>query len=134
MLKGFKQFIMRGNLVELAVAFIMGTAFTAVVTATVKLIMSLIAKVSGGKQPNFDKYQPGDLPVGAWVTAMVSFLILATVVYFFVVVPYNRLQRLWVQGKEDTAAPSKEVSLLTEIRDLLEKQSARPARPEPPQP
>ncbi|GAB2761262.1 large conductance mechanosensitive channel protein MscL [Nocardioides pakistanensis] len=122
MLKGFKEFIMRGNLVELAVAFIMATAFAAVVTETVNLLMSLIAKVTGGKQPDFSEWKPAGLPVGTWVTAVISFLILAAVVYFFIVTPYNKLQARRARGEEPTP-PSEEVTLLTEIRDLLRNQS-----------
>ena len=58
-MKGFKDFVMRGNLVELAVAFIIGAAFAAVVTAFTKVIIELLAKAGGA--PNFDKWQPGNL-------------------------------------------------------------------------
>ena len=85
---GFKNFILRGNLVELAVAFIMAAAFAAVITATVTLIMDLIGKVGG--TPNFSSYAPGGVSVGAWLTALVSFLIMAAVVYFFIVMPYTK--------------------------------------------
>ena len=68
---GFKNFILRGNLVELAVAFIMGAAFATVVTATVRVIMDLIGKV--GHQDKFSNYQPGGVHVGAWLTAVISF-------------------------------------------------------------
>lgn len=124
MLKGFKEFVLRGNLVELAVAFIMATAFAAVVTETVNLLMSMVAKLSGGRQVDFGAFKPGGLPVGTWVTAVISFLILAAVVYFAIVVPYNRLQARRARGDEPTP-PSEEVTLLTEIRDLL----ARDSRP-----
>ena len=109
---------MRGNLVELAVAFVMGTAFASVVTATVTLVMSVIAKVSGGSQPDFSEFTPGGLPVGAFLTAVTSFLVLAAVVYLFVVTPYNKVQRRRAAGDEPTP-PSDEVTLLTEIRDAL---------------
>ena len=84
---GFKNFILRGNLVELAVAFIMAAAFATVVTATVDLIMGLIGKIGG--QPDFNAWKPGGLPFGAWVTAVISFLIIAAVVYFLIVKPYT---------------------------------------------
>jgi large conductance mechanosensitive channel len=117
MLKGFKDFIMRGNLVELAVAFIIGTAFAAVVTTFTAVIMSLISKLTGSGV-NFTDWQPGKVPVGAFVTAAIAFLILAAVVYFFVVTPYNALQARMSRG-EEAAPPSPDVALLTEIRDLL---------------
>ena len=118
MLRGFKEFIMRGNLVELAVAFIMATAFAAVVTATVNLIMDLIGKVGG--QPDFSNWRPGGVSVGAWITAVIAFLILAAVVYFMIVVPYNKLQERRARGLEpEPQAPAEDVALLQEIRDLL---------------
>jgi large conductance mechanosensitive channel len=122
MLKGFKEFIMRGNLVELAVAFIMATAFAALVTETVNLLMSVIAKATGSKTPDFSSWKPGGIPVGVWINAVISFLILAAVVYFFIVVPYNKLQARRARGEEPTP-PSEEVTLLTEIRDELRSRS-----------
>jgi large conductance mechanosensitive channel len=118
MLKGFKEFIMRGNLVELAVAFIIGGAFATVVTSFTAVILSAIAKVTGGENPNVDEFQPGGIPVGVFLTATISFLILAAVVYFFVVTPYNKLQERMARGDEP-APPAPDIALLTEIRDLL---------------
>jgi large conductance mechanosensitive channel len=122
MLKGFREFIMRGNLVELAVAFIMAGAFGAVVTATVAVVLDVIGKV--GHIPNFSKYTPGGVHIGVWITAVISFLIIAAVVYFFIVTPYNKLQSRMARG-EEPAPPAPDVALLTEIRDLLagERQS-----------
>ncbi len=119
MIKGFKDFVLRGNLVELAVAFIMATAFAAVVTATVTVVMDLLGKVGG--TPNFSAYAPGGVSVGAWLTALVSFLILAAVVYFLIVVPYQTARARMARQEEEPApeAVSEDVALLTEIRDLL---------------
>jgi large conductance mechanosensitive channel len=117
-LRGFKDFIMRGNLVELAVAFIIGGAFATVVTSFTAVILSLIAKVTGGKNPDMTSFKPGDIPVGAFLTAAIAFVILAAVVYFFVVTPYNRLQARMSRG-EEAAPPAPDIALLTEIRDLL---------------
>lgn len=112
---GFKNFILRGNLIELAVALIMALAFTAVVTATVDLIMSLIGKVGG--QPDFSGWRPGDLPVGTWLTALISFLIISAVVYFLIVQPYTAAKdRFFPTVEPGTPA---DVALLQEIRDLL---------------
>ena len=122
MLKGFKEFVMRGNLVELAVAFIIGGAFTTVVTSFTAVILSLVTKITG-RGVNFDRWEPGKVPVGAFLTAAISFLILAFVVYFFVVTPYNKLQQLRARGEAPTP-PAEEVTLLTEIRDLLRDQGA----------
>ena len=89
-MKGFKDFIMRGNLVELAVAFIIGAAFAAVVKAFTDFVLEAIGKISGGTQFKFDDWQPGGwTTVGPFLTALVAFLIMAAVVYFFVVKPYN---------------------------------------------
>jgi large conductance mechanosensitive channel len=118
MLSGFKDFIMRGNLVELAVAFIIGGAFATVVTSFTAVILSLIAKITGGRNPDMTSFKPGDIPVGAFLTALIAFLILAAVVYFFVVTPYNKLQARMAAGEEATP-PSPDIALLTEIRDLL---------------
>lgn len=116
-MSGFKNFILRGNLVELAVAVIIGTSFAAVVTAFTKMLLSAIGKVTGGKQPNFDEFAPGDILVGPFLTALIAFLILAFVVYFFVVVPYTKAQeKYFPKAEEGTPA---DVALLTEIRDLL---------------
>jgi large conductance mechanosensitive channel len=112
---GFKNFILKGNLIELAVAFIMGLAFATVVTATVTLIMDIIGKLGG--QPDFSNYSPGGVSVGAWITAVISFLILATVVYFFIVMPYTKAKERYFPS-EEPGTPA-DVALLTEIRDLL---------------
>ncbi|HYH35185.1 MAG TPA: MscL family protein [Nocardioides sp.] len=124
-MSGFKNFILRGNLVELAVAFIMATAFAAVVTATVGMIMDLVGKIGGS--PNFSDYSPGGISVGAFLTALVSFLILAAVVYFFIVVPYTKAQERFLP-KEAPGTPD-DVALLEEIRDLLAAQAGRPVTP-----
>jgi large conductance mechanosensitive channel len=112
---GFRNFILKGNLVELAVAFIMGLAFAAVVTATVKLIMDIIGKIGG--TPNFSAYKPGGVSVGAWLTALIAFLLLAAVVYFFIVVPYTKAKERFFPADEP-GTPA-DIELLTQIRDLL---------------
>jgi large conductance mechanosensitive channel len=118
---GFKNFILRGNLVELSVAFVMGTAFATVVTATVELIMGLVGKAGG--QPDVSKWKPAGLPVGAWLTAVIGFLILAAVVYFVIVKPYTIAKNRFFPT-EDTGTPA-DIALLEEIRDLL---ASRPDR------
>ncbi len=122
MLQGFKDFLMRGNLVELAVAVILATSFGAVVIAFTNVVLSLAAKLSGGQEPKFDDIEPGGIPVGAFLTALVAFLILAAVVYFFVVTPYNKVQERLARG-EANAPPDAQILLLTEIRDLLQNQT-----------
>ena len=114
---GFRNFILRGNLVELAVAVVIGTAFTAVVTAFTGMLLSFVARITGGREPNFDNFAPWGVEVGPFLTALVAFLILATVVYFFVVQPYTKAQDRFFP-KEETGTPA-DVALLQEIRDLL---------------
>jgi large conductance mechanosensitive channel len=116
---GFKNFILRGNLVELAVAFVMAAAFAAVVTATVGLLMDLIGKAGGS--PDFSNYAPGGVSVGAWITAVISFLILAAVVYFLIVRPYTVAKERYFPSPEP--GTPEDVKLLQEIRDLLAAQS-----------
>lgn len=118
-MKGFKEFIMRGNLIQTAVAFIIGTAFAAVVSTFTNVILSLIALVLGGREPNFDNWAPGGIPVGTFLTAFISFLMVAAVVYFAIVKPMNALEARRKKGQEDEGIPPTEADLLTEIRDLL---------------
>jgi large conductance mechanosensitive channel len=121
--KGFKDFIMRGNLIELAVAFIVGAAFATVVKSFTDVLLSLLGKVGGN--PDFNNIKPGGVPIGAFLTALVAFLIVAAVVYFFVIKPYEAVKARFSKTEAD-AAPDADVVLLTEIRDLL-------ARNAPPQ-
>ena len=121
-MKGFKEFIMRGNLVELAVAFIMATAFAAVVTSFVGVILDVIGKLGG--LPDFSKYAPGGVHLGIFFTALISFLIMAAVVYFFVVTPYMKARERFEPAKA-ASAPTEDITLLTEIRDLLRDRDTR---------
>jgi len=117
-MRGFRDFVLRGNLVELAVAFIMATAFTAVVTATVQMVMDVLGAIAG--VPDFSTYNPGGVSVGAFLTALVSFCVLAAVVYFVIVLPYMKTRELLRLGDPDEpAAVPEDVALLSEIRDLL---------------
>jgi large conductance mechanosensitive channel len=112
---GFKNFLLRGNLIELATALIMALAFTAVVTATVDVIMDLVGKVGG--TPDFSNYAPGGVSIGAWLTALISFVIMSAVVYFLIVMPYTKAQEKYFP-KEEPGEPA-DIALLSEIRDLL---------------
>jgi len=116
-MKGFKDFVMRGNLVELAVAFIIAAAFATVINAFTDVLLSLIGELGG--QPDFNSIKPGGVPIGAFLTALVGFLIVAAVVYFFVVKPYESAKTRFARSAEVDAAPNEDVVLLTEIRDLL---------------
>jgi large conductance mechanosensitive channel len=111
MLKEFRQFVLRGNVVDLAVAVVIGAAFTAVVTALVAdLLTPLIAAMFGSanfKSLSFTLHK-SHFDYGAFLNALLSFLIVATVVFFFVVVPLTHLmRRLNLTPKEEPALPTK---------------------------
>jgi large conductance mechanosensitive channel len=111
MLSGFKQFILRGNVLDLAVAVVMGAAFGAVVTALVKdLITPLIAAIVG--KPDFSAIQfeinNSKFLIGDFINALVSFLLIAAAVYFFVVLPMNSLMARMRRGEAPPDPTTKE--------------------------
>jgi large conductance mechanosensitive channel len=124
MLKGFKQFILRGNVIDLAIAVVIGLAFNAVIHALVAdIVTPLIAAIAG--KPNFaaltftihhSRFLYGDL-----VNAIIAFLSIAAAIYFLVVAPINSI----ALRRRGAAEPevSEEIELLTEIRDLLARGS-----------
>jgi large conductance mechanosensitive channel len=122
--RGFKDFLMRGNLVELAVAFIMGTVFAAVVEAFTKIVLDalgLVVQIEG-----LSDLTVVGINVGNFVTAVITFVLTAAVLYFVVVTPYNRFRALTREDEPaPVVAPTSE-ELLTEIRDLLRAQGTRP--------
>ncbi|MCK7638123.1 large conductance mechanosensitive channel protein MscL [Corynebacterium pygosceleis] len=136
MLNGFKNFIMRGNVVDLAVAVVIGAAFTSIVTAfTDNLINPILAVFGGADYAGLGFYlRSGNdatfVDIGAIITAAINFLIIAAVIYFVLVAPMNRVKEMQAaragQEEEETPAPV-EVELLTEIRDLLKEQGQGPA-------
>jgi len=128
MLGEFRAFIMRGNVVDLAVAVIMGVAFGAVVTALVEhLLMPLIAMIAG--EPDFSGLQftvnDAVFGYGAFINAVLNFLLVSIAVFFFIVKPVQRLSSLRQRQEvvADPPAPSEDVLLLREIRDLLQRQA-----------
>jgi large conductance mechanosensitive channel len=123
MLKGFRDFVLRGNVVDLAVAVVMGTAFGAIVNAfATDVIGGLIAQLGG--LPDVGDVGWGSVVVGTTVTAVLNFAIVAAVVYFLVVVPTNRLLEMRGRGEEpEVTAPTEDIALLQEIRDLLRARS-----------
>jgi large conductance mechanosensitive channel len=101
-MKGFKQFLMRGNVVDLAVAVVMGAAFGAVVTALVKdLITPLIAAIGG--KPDFSNIKftvnSSQFLIGDFINALVSFVLIGVAVYYFVVLPMNTLMARLRRGE-----------------------------------
>lgn len=121
-MKGFKEFLMRGNLIELAVAVIMATAFGKVVETFTNVLLSLISIIAGG-EPNFDKVMIGDLLVGPFITALINFVIIAAIIYFLIIKPMMAWKKR--RGQVEQEAKS-EADLLTEIRDLLATQQGKP--------
>jgi large conductance mechanosensitive channel len=131
MLKGFKDFILRGNVIDLAVAVVIGAAFSAVVTAfTDKIIKPLLAAVAppntSGFGPTLIANKPSTLiDFGSLISALINFLIVAAVVYFIIVVPMKKIQDRRKRGEEEGPAEPTDVELLTEIRDLLKERAAQ---------
>jgi large conductance mechanosensitive channel len=123
MLKGFRDFIMRGNVVDLAVGIVIGAAFTAVVTAFTKAFLEpLIKLISGGQGVNAGKaiVRGVEFDIPGFINAVITFVLTAAVLYFLVVFPLNKLAERRARGEEPPpTAPSEEVKLLTEIRDAL---------------
>ncbi|MFI5494238.1 large conductance mechanosensitive channel protein MscL [Actinoplanes sp. NPDC051859] len=131
MFQGFKDFIMRGNVVDLAVGVVIGAAFTAVVTAFTKSFLEpLIRWITGGSGTASGTWSPEKGVVfdyASFVNAVITFLMTAAVLYFLVVFPLNKLAERRKRGEEPPpAAPSEEVKLLTEIRDALVRQQVAP--------
>lgn len=120
-MKGFKDFIMRGNVVDLAVAVVIGTAFTALVTSfTSSFINPLIGLVGGGGKVGGEFVVNGQrFTYGAFITAIITFLLIAGVVYFVIVMPMKKIQERRKAGIEEGPAQPTEIELLAEIRDSL---------------
>ncbi|UIZ92728.1 large-conductance mechanosensitive channel protein MscL [Corynebacterium sp. CNCTC7651] len=136
MLQGFKDFIMRGNVIDLAVGVVIGAAFTAVVTAfSDNIINPLIASLGGADfSPLGVHIIPGNeatfVDFGALITAVINFLLIAAVIYFIFVAPMNKLDEIQKRHKgidPEAEAPT-ETELLTEIRDLLSAQRGQAPR------
>ena len=138
MLKGFRDFIMRGNVVDLAIAVVIGAAFGAVVTALVEdFITPLIAAIGG--QHDFSQLtftvNKSTFKYGAFINAVISFLFIAAAIYFLVVAPLNKLAerraaKMEAGLPEPPETKSEDVILLEQIRDLLSAQ-ADSSRPKP---
>jgi large conductance mechanosensitive channel len=122
MLRGFRDFLMRGNVVDLAVAVVIGAAFGAVVAALATDFIGGIIGAIGGT-PDFDDagvtVNGSKIVYGSTVTALINFAIVAAVIYFVVVLPMNAVTARMRRAEAETPAPSDEAVLLTEIRDLL---------------
>jgi len=126
MLQGFKDFLLRGNIVDLAVAVVIGTAFTALVSTFTGAIIEPIINAFGGANVDGLSYQLIDkndatvIDFAAVINAIITFIITAAVVYFIFVVPSKKLmERLATGQEEEPEGPSEDILLLREIRDAL---------------
>lgn len=126
MLKGFKEFISRGNVIDLAVAVVVGAAFTGLVTAfTQNVVQPLVDRIGAGPDAEYGILK---IPLGAdqfvdlnaVLSAAINFLIVAAVIYFVIVVPFKKIK----ERDAKVESSETELTLLTEIRDLLQAQSS----------
>lgn len=129
MLKGFKDFLLRGNVVDLSVAVIMGAAFGGIVTAfTDKIIKPLLNAITPPSSPGFGVQLIAGkastfVDFAALVTTAINFAMVAVVVYFVIVLPMRTIQERRKRGEEAGPAEPTDVELLKEIRDLLKARS-----------
>lgn len=123
MLQGFRAFLLRGNVVDLAVAVVIGAAFTGVIDGfTAAFIDPLIALVLGGGGEALAAVTLGIFPVGLFLSALVNFVLKAAVLYFFVVRPFSAWAARLAAQPAAPPAPTEDQKLLSEIRDLLKEQ------------
>ncbi|MFN3266494.1 MAG: large conductance mechanosensitive channel protein MscL [Deinococcales bacterium] len=125
MLTGFRNFLFRGNVVELATAVIIATAFGGIVDAFTKSVIDPIFQAIGGA-PNFDNaltiaVGASSFKLGLLISAIVNFLLKAAVIYFFIIRPFGPISAKLAQEAAAAAPTPPDVALLTEIRDLLKK-------------
>lgn len=131
MLKGFKDFLFRGNIIELAIAVVIGGAFTALVGSfTTAIIQPILASVGGVNADGLgfnifgsDGPATSFVNIGAVVTAAITFLITAAVVYFIFIVPMNKITERRKKGMKPVDAAPTDNELLLQIRDLLKAQN-----------
>jgi large conductance mechanosensitive channel len=119
MIREFREFLFRGNIIDLAVAVVIGAAFGAVVTSLVEDIITPLLGIFG--IPDFSTWViavgDAEMQIGAFLNTLISFLTIAAAIFFMVIKPMNRL----MPKKADAPAGPSEVDLLTEIRDELRK-------------
>jgi large conductance mechanosensitive channel len=140
MLQGFKEFITRGNVLDLAVAVVIGAAFSGVISGLVDgFIMPLIGWLVGAPDftsiafniPNW-RGESTEFPIGEFIQGLIMFLLIASAIYFFVILPIKKLMEMRKTPAEEAAEDiaediAEEVVLLTEIRDLLRAQASTPS-------
>lgn len=122
MLKGFRDFLAQGNIVDLAVAVVIGTAFTGLVTKfTDSIIQPLIDRIGAGQESSYGILKIGigggqTIDLNVLLSALINFALIAAVVYFLIVLPYSKVR---AKATAEEAAEDKQIRLLTEIRNAL---------------
>jgi large conductance mechanosensitive channel len=124
MIKGFKEFIMRGNVIDLAVGVVIGAAFGALVTQlTASFIDPLITLIGGGGELGGTFSVDGVVfDYGAFINAVITFLLTAAAVYFLVVVPYNTLRERRDRGQETEVEPTNEERMVALLEQIANQQ------------
>ena len=124
MIKGFKDFLLRGNVVDLAVAVVIGTAFTGLVKSFSDSFLTPLIALIGGGGTNGGKFviNGQSFTWGAFISAVITFVLTAAVVYFVVVLPIKAIMERRKRGEESGPVAPTQVELLVEIRDLLRSQ------------
>ncbi len=126
MIKGFRDFILRGNVVDLAIAVVIGAAFSGIVTQLTKSFIEPLIKVFGGGGIHGGAFiiQGVAFDWAGFINSIINFMIVGAVLYFFIVLPMNRIiaRRHTVPEDSAPAALPEDVALLREIRDLLKSQ------------
>ena len=128
MIKGFKEFIMKGNVVDLAVGIAIGVAFTTLVGAFgTYFVNPIVASVGGSSEKGFG-FQITDssktlVDIGGLINALIVFAVTMAVIYFAIVVPVQRLQEMRKRGEEPPEESPEDIALLREIRDALQRRS-----------
>jgi large conductance mechanosensitive channel len=123
MIKGFKEFIMRGNVIDLAVGVVIGAAFGALVTQlTASFIDPLIKLIGGGGELAGTFTVDGVVfDYGAFINAVITFLLTAAAIYFLVVLPYNTLRERRSRGQEDEVEPTNEERMIALLERIADK-------------
>lgn len=119
-MKGFRDFLFKGNLIQLAVAFIMGAAFNGAVEAFAKILTDILGKIVN--VPDFSNTAVAGINIGGFIAALINLILIGAILYFLLIKPFEVMQErakaLSAEGEEENEASTTE-ALLVEIRDLL---------------
>ena len=126
MIKGFKEFLMRGNVIDLAVGIAIGVAFTTLVGAFGTYFVNPIVASMGGSSEKGFGFQITDssktlVDIGGLINALIVFVVTMAVIYYAIVVPVQKLQNMRKRGEEPPAEVPEDIALLREIRDSLQR-------------